>query len=132
MSENNNSKNGNFWLGFFLGGLLGAFIIFVLGTKEGKKLLQKLIDRAEIYEEELEEKIVKLQERGEDLLAEAEEVKDKVVKEVAGGKRNISEKLISKIDQTLTKIEDIQRKGVAITSEVHHNYFKKDGKPLTS
>jgi len=125
-------SGGNFWLGFFLGGLVGAFIIFVLGTKEGRKIAEKLVEQAEIYEEELEEKVAKLQKHGENLLEEAKAVKEKVAKEAAGGKKSISNKLVSKMDETLSKIEDIQKKGVELTREVHRNYFKKNGKPLVS
>lgn len=127
-----NKGQGSFWLGFFLGGLVGAFIVFFLGTKKGKEITEKLIENAELYEDELEQKIAKLQERGEQFLQEAQEVKEKVTKEVKGGKKAVSENLLSKMDQTLTQIEDIQKKGVAITSEVHHRYFKKNGKPLVS
>lgn len=131
MSENKNNC-GNFWLGFFLGGLIGAFIIFLLGTKQGKKILEEIVEKAETYEEELEEKVSKLQKKGEDLLQEAEEVKEKVIKEVTDGKKTVSEVLVSKLDQTLTNIENIQKRGAAITSEIHHHYFKKDGKKLSS
>jgi gas vesicle protein len=125
-------KCGNFWLGFFLGGLLGAFVIYLLGTKEGKKTLEKIVDRAELYEEELEEKVAKLQQKGEDLLEEAEEIKEKVIQEVTSSKEKISDQLVSKMDAALTQIEDIQKKGVALTEEVHHHYFKKNGKKLIS
>lgn len=131
MSENKNNS-GNFWLGFFLGGLIGAFIIFLLGTKQGKKILEEIVEKAETYEEELEEKISELQKKGEDLLEEAQEVKERVVKEAETGKKAISDSLASKIDLTLSKIEDIQKKGVALTEEVHHHYFKKNGKKLTA
>lgn len=131
MSQENNSC-GNFWLGFFLGGIIGAFLIFVFGTKEGKKMLEKILERAEDYEEELEEKVAKLQKHGEDLLEEARSVKDKVIKEIEEDKKDISTALITKMDQTLSKIEDIQKKGVELTKEVHHHYFKKNGKPIVS
>jgi len=97
-------KCGNFWLGFFLGGLLGAFVIYLLGTKEGKKTLEKIVDRAELYEEELEEKVAKLQQKGEDLLEEAEEIKEKVIQEVTSSKEKISDQLVSKMDAALTHI----------------------------
>lgn len=130
--NNNGQKNDSFWFGFFLGGLVGAFTIFVLGTKEGKKLVEKLLEKSEFYEEELEEKITKLERRGEELLQEAQEVKGQVTQSVESGKRSISDALVTKMDKALTKIEDIQKKGVALTEEVHHRHFKKNGKPLIS
>lgn len=129
---NNEKGNSNFWVGFFLGGLVGAFVIFLMGTRQGKKLADKLLEEAEIYEEELEEKVAKLQKKGEELLEEAKDVKDKVIKDVESGKEAVSENLAAKMDEALTKIEDIQKKGVALTQEVHHHYFKKNGKRLVS
>ncbi|MBM3282752.1 hypothetical protein FJY90_00725 [Candidatus Gottesmanbacteria bacterium] len=130
---NNESKGSlNFWFGFFLGGIVGAFVIFILGTKEGKKLVEKLVEKTELYEEELEQKVAKLQQHGENLLHEAQEVKNQVTQEVEKGRKTVSEALVSKMDKALTKIEDIQKKGVALTQEVHHHYFKRNGKPLVS
>lgn len=125
-------NGGNFWVGFFLGGLAGVFIIFLLGTKEGKKLIERFIEKAELYEQDIEDKVESLQKKGEDLLHEAQEVKEKISDSIENGKKDVSETLITKMDQAFTKIEDIQKKGVSLTEEVHRNYFKKDGKTLTS
>lgn len=130
--DNKSNNQGNFWLGFFLGGLIGGFIIYLMGTKNGKKLLEKVIDQTELYEEEIEEKLSSLQEKGEDLLSEAENVKNKISQQVSTGKKNISSTLITKMDETLGKIEDIQKKGIELTEEVRHNYFRKNGKKLSS
>lgn len=130
----NNEKqgSGNFWIGFFLGGIVGALIIFLMGTREGKKLADKLLEQAELYEEELEEKVAAIQKKGEELLSEVRDVKEKVVKRVEEGKSAATDTLVTKMDHALTKIEDIQKKGVALTEEMHHHYFKKNGKPLAS
>lgn len=130
----NNTKEhgGHFWFGLFLGGLVGGFIIFLLGTKEGKKLIERLIEKTEMYEEELEEKIEQLQQKGEDLAQEVQEVKEKVARKVKEEKNKASETVVSKMDAALSKLEDIQKKGVEVTEEFHRNYFKKDGKPLVS
>jgi len=41
--ENNNSRSGNnFFSGFLLGALIGAGIVFLLGTKKGKKILKAI------------------------------------------------------------------------------------------
>lgn len=129
MNEQKN-KRGNFLIGFFLGGLLGAFIIFILGTKEGKKILKQLSEKAEILEEELEEKVEKLKEKGEELLEEGERVKEKVVEEVKKRKKSASQVVISKMDKALSKIEGAQKKGIEITKNVHGRHFKKNGKKL--
>lgn len=40
-----NSGQGNFFNGFLLGLLVGAFVVFVLGTKKGKKLLKAISEK---------------------------------------------------------------------------------------
>lgn len=129
---NNEKGNNNFWVGFFLGGLVGAFIIFFMGTKQGKKLADQLIEDTEGYEEELEEKVAILQKKGEEFLKGAREVKNKVIKEVESGRKEVNERLVTRMDEALTIIEDIQKKGVELTEDVHHHYFKRNGKKLTS
>ena len=39
---NNNDQGGKFVNGFLLGALIGAGIVFLLGTKKGKRLLKNL------------------------------------------------------------------------------------------
>lgn len=129
---NREKGGGNFWMGFFFGGLLGALLIMLFGTKEGKKIAAKLVQKSEFFEDELEEKIYALQEKGEALVTQAQEVKDRVTQEIEDGKKTVSQHLATKMDETLTKIEDIQKKGVSLTQDVHHHYFKKNGKKLVS
>ena len=132
-TDHTHEKQGNFfWFGFFLGGLIGAFVIFILGTKEGKKLAEKLEEKGELFEEDIEEKVAKLQKKGEDLFKEAASVKKKVLKEIDEKKEEASDSLISKMDDAFTKITDLQKKGVELTEEVHQKYFKKNGKSLAS
>lgn len=130
MSEEK-TKN-NFWVGFFLGGLVGAFIIFLMGTNKGKKIAEQLMEEVENYEEELEQKVANLHKKGEELLVEATNMKNKIINDVETSKKEVTDRLVNKMDTALTKIEDIQRKGVEITSEVHHRYFKKNGKKLNA
>lgn len=130
--DHKDSKAGNFWFGFFIGGLLGAFIIFVLGTKEGKKLAEKIKEKGELAEEDLEKKVARLQKKGEDLIEEAKGVKEKVISKIDEKKEAASDTLISKMDEAFTRIADLQKKGVELTEEVHQKYFKKNGKPLSS
>lgn len=43
--ENNNKSGNNFFSGFLLGVLVGAGLVFLLGTKRGKKLLKMLSEK---------------------------------------------------------------------------------------
>jgi len=41
--DNNNGKSGsNFFSGFLLGFLIGGLVVFLLGTKKGKKILKTI------------------------------------------------------------------------------------------
>lgn len=130
--NNEHEPQGNFWMGFVIGAVVGAVLIFLFGTKEGKKLMKLFEERSELFEEDLEQKITSLQNQGEEFLKKAEDVKAHIIKEVADGKNTISEQMVSRMDDTLTKIEDLQKKGVELTHDVRHNYFKRNGKKLAA
>ncbi len=63
MNSNESSHGGNFFQGFLWGAILGGGIVFLLGTKKGKKLLktiteeglENITDIGELVEDELEE-----------------------------------------------------------------------------
>lgn len=42
MENNNSNSGGKFINGFLLGALIGAGVVFLLGTKKGKKLLKAI------------------------------------------------------------------------------------------
>lgn len=133
MIQMENKNKGNlFWMGFFLGGLFGAFIILLLGTREGKKFASRLLEKGELFEDDLEQKISQIEKKGEELLEHVENVKEKVVQEVEEGKQTVSDSLISRMDETLTKIENIQKKGAKLTEDVHKRFFRRNGKKLSA
>lgn len=69
----NSGQDGKFLNGFLLGFIIGAFVVFLLGTKKGKKLLQAIseqgaeninnilskVDEDEGFDEVMEEDIKK-------------------------------------------------------------------------
>jgi gas vesicle protein len=44
MEKNNNHRGPSFMNGFFLGIIIGAAIVFLIGTKKGKKVLKLLTE----------------------------------------------------------------------------------------
>ena len=86
----------------------------------------------EVVEEDLEEKVANLQKKGEDLINEASQVRNNMIKRFEEKKESTSESLVSKMDEAFSKLTDLQKKGVEITEDVHQKYFKKNGKPLAS
>ncbi len=44
-NDNNSSSSNNFFSGFLLGFLVGSAVVFLLGTKKGKKLLKTISEK---------------------------------------------------------------------------------------
>lgn len=100
----NNEKHDNrFWFGFFIGGLLGAILLFFMGTKEGKKTGKALEDK------------------GKDFL---EELKDQVVGEIKEKKEDLTDVAAEKLDTALAQIEKLQEQSVETTKHIRQRFFK--------
>jgi gas vesicle protein len=100
-------------LGFFLGGLLGAFVIFFLGTKEGKKAGKLLERKGRDVLDDLEEKLVDIEKKSKE-----------VVEAIAENKEDISENVTEKLDSALAHIEEIQERGRETTAGLRKKLFK--------
>ncbi|MBI4066469.1 YtxH domain-containing protein, partial [Candidatus Gottesmanbacteria bacterium] len=75
---NNERHDNRFWFGFFIGGLLGAILLFFMGTKEGKKTGKLLEDKGNDLLDELQEKLEEMEKRGKELVKQGEELKGQV------------------------------------------------------
>jgi len=95
MSEEHRSGDIRFLLGLFIGGLIGAAIIFFMGTKEGKKTSGLL------------------EEKGKDLL---DDLKDK--------KDELTQVTTEKIDSVLAHIEQLQENSRETTAQLRKKLFK--------
>lgn len=113
MSDGNYHDERGFWPGFFLGGLLGAALIFLLGTKEGKKIAQDLQEKGEELAADLEGKIEDVQKNAEDL------------------KEDVAGETMEKLDSALAKLEEAQVKAQETTENFRKRYFTKSGKKLS-
>lgn len=119
---NEEKKPGNFWIGFFLGGIFGLILVFLYSTKEGKKIARSLLEKGEILEEEIEEKLALLEGKGEEIIEEAEKLKKDIVKKVNKETKKVSKVVAAKVEETKEKVENA----------VSKNFFKKNGKKLSS
>lgn len=73
-NNNNNNSGSNFFSGFILGALVGAAVVFLLGTKKGKKLLKV------ISEEKLDKISNLLEESDKSVSFQDEELEENVEK----------------------------------------------------
>ncbi len=113
-----------FFLGFFIGGLIGAVIIFLLGTKEGRKTGKFLEEKGKDMLDDLQDKIGELEKRGEALVKQGEEIKDEVVDRLADTKEELAQTASVKLDDALAHIEKMQEQGRNQTAELRKRLFK--------
>ena len=121
MSENN-SHDGKYLFGFFIGGLIGALVIFFLGTKEGKKTGKLLESKGRDVLDELEERLDELQSKGKELVRQGEAMKEKVLESFGDKKDEVTEAAAEKIDIALAHIQEMQQKGAETTATLRKQF----------
>lgn len=116
--------DAKFWFGFFIGGLLGALVLFFLGTKEGKKTGKLLERKTKDYIDDLEEKLGELEDKGKDLVQKGEALKEEVLERVEDKKEQLTQDMTEKLDSALAHIEELQEKGRVTTATLRKRLFK--------
>lgn len=76
-NNNNNQTDGKFFNGFLLGLLVGAFVVFLLGTKKGKKLLKAISEGGQDNISDILDKSVDLDEAVEEEIVPKREIRFK-------------------------------------------------------
>lgn len=120
MSDERN--DGKFMFGFFLGGLIGALIIFFLGTKEGKKAEKMFKVKGKDILEELEDKLDELQQQGKEYVRKGEELKEQVIDTLEDKKEEMTDTAVAKIGSALERMEELQQKGVETTASLRKKF----------
>lgn len=121
MSEKRDTK---FWVGFFIGGLIGAVVLFLMGTKEGKKTKKLLTERGKDFLDDVEDKLGELEKKGKELAKEGEVIKDQVLENLEEKKEVLSEGATEKLDSALAHIEKLQEQGLETTATLRKKLFK--------
>lgn len=125
MSENKpNGPGGGFWIGFFIGGLLGAVTLFFLGTKEGKKTGKLLESKTKDFLDDLEDKIDEMEVKGKELAKQGEKIKADVLEKIDDKRGELTDVTTQKLDSALAHIEAIQDKSRETTAEIRKKLFK--------
>ncbi len=77
MENQNSHKLSSFWFGFLLGGALAGSAAFLLGTKQGRKTLKRVLEMSEDIEGTLQSFF---EEYGDEIREKGEELWDEVKK----------------------------------------------------
>lgn len=123
MSDQQQHDN-KFMFGFFLGGIIGALIIFFLGTKDGKKLSSQLKTRGKSVLDDLEDRLDELQEKGKELVKHGRELKDEMIDTLEEKKEEVTQATVEHVDQALAHIEELQKQSVETTANLRKKIFK--------
>src|SRR5471030_1325085 len=124
MSEDHHNPDVKFLLGFFLGGIIGAIVIFLIGTKEGKKTTKILEEKGRDFVDDLEDRLKDLESQGKELAKKSEELKEQVVETIEDKKETITKETTEKIDTALAHIEAMQEHGRETTANLRKRLFK--------
>jgi len=120
----NNDRDNKFMIGFFIGGLIGAGLMFLMGTKEGKKVEKMIEKKGRETLEDLEDKVGELKEKGEELLKKGEAIKEQVMEQIEEKKDDLTEEASKRLDSALASVVEVQEKGIATTTNLRKRLFK--------
>lgn len=117
-----------FLLGFFLGGIIGAITIFLIGTKEGRKTTKILQQKGADFVDELQDKLEDLEEQGKEIVKKGEALKEKVSEQIQEKKEVMTHEAIKQVDSALSHIEELQERGRETTANIRKKLFKNTPK----
>jgi gas vesicle protein len=125
MTDEKDTHQSSFISGFVLGSFAGAAALFLLSSNKGRQIAKEILKEVEdaigqtdIVGEEVEEIV-------EETVRKAEKHTETIAKEVAATKEELSEGLVEKLDDTLSKIEEIQLQGIELTKGLQQKFFKR-------
>ena len=121
MSDDHN-HDGKFLFGFFIGGLVGALIIFFLGTKEGKKAGRLIEDRGKDILDDLEERLDDLEKKGKDLVKQGKVIKEEMMESFEEKKDVMTESAVDRLDTALAHLEELQQQGAETTQALRKRF----------
>ncbi len=114
MSERN-PRDIRFWVGFFIGGLIGAIVLFFLGTRDGKKTGKLLQDKGEDILDQLRGRL-------DSLVKEGKDIKEDVIEKIEEKKEGVVKSASESIDTALAHIEELQERGRQTTATLRKQF----------
>ena len=124
MSEDHTRGDFKFFVGLFLGGLIGALVIFFLGTKEGKKAGKAIEEKGKEALDDLQDTVTQIEQKGKDMLHQGEVIKDQILTQVETVKEDIQDTASEKLDSALAEIEAMQEQSLSTTAAIRKRFFK--------
>ncbi len=126
-------QSAGFWLGVFIGAIIGVGSLLLLSTKEGRVLLHDLWHRLEKilgeWEERFEEVEKQAEEKKEVVIEQLGEVKEKVTEKVEEAKVNVIDQIHKEVHHVAGLPEPSPTEGQHTSGGglLGHRFFKKNG-----
>ena len=120
------NRDHGFFSGLLSGVALGAGLFFLFGTKEGKKVKNRLVKKGKELIDDLPVIVEDLEKQGEEFAQKAEEVKKKLEEKA----KEFSSEAKKKIDASLSQIEKTQERGRKAAASARRRFFVRKGKKL--
>jgi len=124
MNDSGDRNDMKFFMGLIVGGLVGAGAVFLLGTKEGKKVQKMIREKGEDLVEDVGDQIAEFEKKGKELAKQGEALKEQFVEQIEEKKEDLTVEATKKLDEALANIEDIQEKGLSTTATLRKRLFK--------
>lgn len=124
MSEE--KRSSGFFNGLILGGLIGAALVWLNLTEDGKKTKKLLLKKGQKVIDDLPEKVKELEKQGEEFAQKAEEIKQKLEAKA----RELTPEIKEKLKNSLAHIEKTQERGRQAAATARQRFFTRKGKKL--
>lgn len=113
--------------GFALGVFVGAALVFLFGTEEGRRLKRQLTQRGRQLAEEMPSVVKKLQKEGEAFAHKAEKIKQDLEEKLD----TFTPRAKAEITHALEHIEKTQERGRQAASVAKKRFFTRRGRAIT-
>ena len=127
-NQKHSQVDNTFWVGLFLGGLIGAMMIVILGTEKGKKLAEKLTEEGWEWLDDAKDKVSQkkqqIQEKVKQLSTQGKALEEQIETRINDTKSELTEKTLQQADNALAHIEQLQERGRRSTAEIRKRLFK--------
>lgn len=123
----NKRRGTSFSSGFVLGGLVGAVLVFLYGTEEGRKIKTILARKGKKWADDFPELVEDLEKKGEDFAQKINRVK----KEFEEGAKDLSKIAKKEVESSLGHIEKTQERGRSLVKSIQKRFFTRKGRKLS-
>lgn len=120
--EKRKPHGSSFFNGLALGVVIGAAAFFLFGTKKGRKVKKRFLEKGSSFLKELEKAEEELKEKKEEIKKQTSKIKEKLAAK--------KQKLEKKVEEIKNQAEEIKQEVKQVTAKAGKRFFRKNGRSL--